>query len=273
MKNKYLIVLDLDGTILTKSKKIPFLTRRYLKYINKNICPIVLASGRPARSVCHFHNQLGLTTPIISLNGLHIHYADTPEKDRRKYCDPKNIKDITNHVSKHFKINNVICETDKTIYITNKNGWLDKDFWLLNMKVAYGTLEENLKHKVMTHIIELKEKDVDENLLIKIFKDHPHFFPRCWTGRFKGFVEVYDDINNKYEAIKDISKELNVSLDNVIAFGDDRNDIDMLKHIKHSYAMKNSLDNIKEIAHHVTKYDNEHQGVRKELKLILKTLE
>jgi len=273
VKNKYLIVLDLDGTTLTKSKKIPFLTRRYLRYINKNVCPIVLASGRPARSVRVFHKQLGLTTPIISLNGLHIHYSNNPELDKRVFLDPKNIVSITNDVAKHFPINNVICETDKHIYITNKDGWLDRNFWLLNMTVKYGTLEDNLKNKVMTHIIELKDSDINDNELEKIFDKHPHFLARRWTGKFNHFVEVYDDINNKYKSIKELAHDMNVKLENVIAFGDDRNDVDMLKYLPNAYAMKNSLDSIKAIAHHVTKYDNEHQGVKKELKRILKELE
>ncbi len=182
------------------------------------------------------------------------------------------IKTITKDFSKHFEINNVICETDREIFVTNKDAWLDKDFWLLNMKVHYGCLDDNLKNKVMTHIIELKDKNFSEEEVNKIFIKYDHYLPRCWTGKFRGFIEVYDDINNKYEAIKEISKELNVKLENVIAFGDDLNDIDMLKSLTNSYAMKNSYDSIKAISHHVTKHDNEHQGVMRELHTILKNL-
>jgi len=272
MTSDYLIVLDLDGTILTKSKKIPLLSKLYLRGLSKKGYKIVLASGRPARSVRKFHQDLKLNTPIISLNGLHIHYFDKPENDRRKYCDKNMIKTISNDISKEFEINNIICETDKEIYITNKDGWLDKDFWLVNMKVKYGSLEENLKNKVMTHIVELKDKDFDEDKLKKLFCKYEHYLPRCWSGKFRGFVEVYDDINNKYEAIKDIAKELNINIDNVIAFGDDLNDIDMLKNLKNAYCMCNALDNVKAISHNITKHDNEHNGVMRELHSILKKL-
>lgn len=273
MRSDYLIVLDLDGTLLTRSKKIPLISKLYLRHLKNIGYKIVLASGRPARSVRKFHRDLRLNTPIISLNGLHIHYFNHPEDDRRKYCDKEMIKTISNDVAKIFEINNIICETDKSIYITNKDGWLDKDFWLVNMKVKYGTLEDNLKNKVMTHIIELKDKNFNEEDVKKIFTKYEHYLPRCWTGKFRGFIEVYDDINNKYEAIKDIAKELNVKLENVYAFGDDLNDIDMLKNLPNAYAMANSLDSVKKVAHNVTKYDNEHQGVIRELRSILKNLE
>ena len=272
MKNKYLIVLDLDGTLLPSNKRIPLLTKYYLRRINKKVCPIILASGRPARSIKKFYNILKLNTPIIALNGLHIHYPNKPSLDKRYYCDPKKIKEISEHVAKEFDINNIICETDKEIYITNDKAYLDKRFWLTNMKVKYGTLENNIKHKVMTHIIELKDASFDDNKIKNLVSSHPHYLARCWVGKFRGYIEIYQDINNKYLAIKNLCKELNINEDNVIAFGDDLNDIDMLKKLKNAYAMKNSLDNIKAISHHISEFDNEHEGVRKELKVILKNL-
>ena len=74
MTSDYLIVIDLDGTLLPKNKKIPLLTKRYIRSLIKKGYNIVLASGRPARNIKVFYEQLGLKTPIISLNGIHIHY-------------------------------------------------------------------------------------------------------------------------------------------------------------------------------------------------------
>ena len=71
---------------------------------------------------------------------------------------------------------------------------------------------------------------------------------------------------------KRIAKEMKVPMNKVYAFGDDLNDIEMLKDIPNAYCMKNAKPNIKKISHNITKYDNEHEGVMKEIKRIIKSL-
>lgn len=272
MKNDYLIVLDLDGTLLTKDKKIPLASKRYIHKLVKQGYNVLLASGRPARNVRKFYDELKLNTPIISLNGLHINFPQNPSRDERIYFNKSLIKDICDTINKKFPINNIIFETDKDIYITNKDGWLEPDFWLTNMQVVYGNLSDNMTHKIMTFIIELKNKDYDQEELLKLFKRYQGFGVRLWKGKYLRFVEVYECKNNKYLAIMKIAKELGVKKDNIYAFGDDLNDIDMLANLPHAYAMKNAQPEVLAISKKCTKYDNDHQGVKKELKVILKQL-
>lgn len=271
MKNKCLFVIDLDGTLLPNTKKIPFFTIKYLNQINKQGYRVVLASGRPARNVKKFHTDIKLDTPIIALNGLHIHYPKHTSKDRRIFLPPEKVKMITKLVSKHFKIKNIICETDKEIYITNKDAYLDPNFWLTNMQVVYGTLNNNLKHKVMTFLIEMEDRNFNQKKLLKLFKG-TGYYARCWIDDYQGYVEIFDENSNKARAIKQVAREMNIPLKKVFAFGDDMNDIEMLRDLPNSYAMKNSRKGLFKYAKHITKYDNEHEGVRKEIETILKTI-
>lgn len=61
---------------------------------------------------------------------------------------------------------------------------------------------------------------------------------------------------------------INISLDDICAFGDDINDIEMIEHCGYGVAMENSLDIVKEKADFVT-LSNEENGVAKALSQII----
>ena len=65
-----MIVLDLDGTALNSSNLIPLNLKELLKdLINKQTCRVVLASGRSISSMKILASDLGLTAPLVTLNG------------------------------------------------------------------------------------------------------------------------------------------------------------------------------------------------------------
>ena len=124
MKNdnsKYLIVCDLDGSLLNGDRQIPKTTVNYFKKLNKNGFNIVLASGRPMKNVFYFYKKIGLKTPIISSNGLCIKFQDSKNKDVIFFFDNKNISDILSTVEKKVGIKNVFFSTEDHNYFIKKN--------------------------------------------------------------------------------------------------------------------------------------------------------
>ena len=79
LKNKYLIALDLDGTLLKDNKKISIKTRYFFKNLAKRGQIIIFSSGRPIRALLNYYNQLKLDTPIISYNGARIFDPKKPD--------------------------------------------------------------------------------------------------------------------------------------------------------------------------------------------------
>ncbi|MDF9445294.1 HAD hydrolase family protein, partial [Limosilactobacillus mucosae] len=53
--------------------------------------------------------------------------------------------------------------------------------------------------------------------------------------------------------------------DQIIAFGDEHNDAEMLSYAGRGVAMQNAVDDIKQIADDVTPVDNDHDGLAKYL--------
>ncbi|WP_346929003.1 HAD hydrolase family protein [Clostridium sp.] len=64
----------------------------------------------------------------------------------------------------------------------------------------------------------------------------------------------------KINAINEIAKYLNISLEEVAAFGDDINDIGMIKHCGQGIAVSNAIKEILECASHITG-SNDEDGV------------
>ena len=65
----------------------------------------------------------------------------------------------------------------------------------------------------------------------------------------------------KYKGISQIAKIENIPNENIIAFGDGLNDIDMLQHSGIGVAMKNALPEVKKISNYVTEKTNDEDGV------------
>lgn len=72
--------------------------------------------------------------------------------------------------------------------------------------------------------------------------------------------DVYSKRAGKIKGIEEVLGDLEMTWDNVIAFGDADNDIDMIKHAGIGVAMGNGIDSLKEVADYVTK-DLDEDGV------------
>jgi len=63
---------------------------------------------------------------------------------------------------------------------------------------------------------------------------------------------------HKGSTIKKLQEILRISPEETLVFGDGENDIELMKVAKHSYAMANACDNLKKVARHIAKSNNEN---------------
>ena len=70
----------------------------------------------------------------------------------------------------------------------------------------------------------------------------------------------------KYKGITEIARLEDISNENIIAFGDGLNDVEMLKKCRIGVAMKNALPEVKEQADYITSRTNNENGVIEFLK-------
>lgn len=77
--------------------------------------------------------------------------------------------------------------------------------------------------------------------------------------------QIMDSQASKWNCVKGLSKKIGVKLEDIIAFGDDYNDIDLIKNAGTGVAMGNAEESVKDIADFITD-SNMNNGVANYIK-------
>lgn len=255
-----LICSDIDGTLLNKDRQLAVKTIQEIKRL-KDI-PFILISSRMPKAMLHLQQELDIThLPMIAYNGgLIIHNGkvlDTTE--------------IENEVSK--EIANFCANTQIHLSLYHHDEWFvpQMDYWAKreqnNTKVTpfvklpletITTWEKENKgaHKIMCMG---DEKEIDN--LISFIKEN---FNKTIIGyRSKPtYLEISHKSISKKTAIETLLKSNypNIELKNIMAFGDNYNDIEMLKYVGIGIAVQNAKEEVLAVANHQTE-TNKNNGV------------
>lgn len=137
--------------------------------------------------------------------------------------------------------------TDGQIYIGN-DGELFKSF---HAHDAVG-LRKLPKNGIETIIITGRESEI-----VKI------------RAKEMNITEVYQNISNKEEKIKEILKHKKISKNEAAYIGDDENDYEAMLLCKYKACPNNATKRIKEISNFISKYDGGYGAVREYCEYIL----
>ena len=263
MKYK-LIAMDFDGTLLTSDKKITEKNRDVLQKYKNNKYIIV---GITARNLSSVNNVCNINTfnYLILNNGSYI------------YDVKNNIGIDIGHISRNTLIN-----------ITNnfKDFAEQIDYCSLNKYYIYK--KENIKNNGFTVKInsleDIKEIIVRMNIFLKNNEE---------INKNKKYIESkFDDLNvfemsdtdnnnsrkwialnpkgiDKLKALEILCKKIEISLDEVIFFGDSTNDLSIINKVGLGVAMGNALKEVKEQAKEII-LSNDEDGIAIFLDKILK---
>ncbi len=264
---KYLIALDMDGTLLNNNNQISNLTKNYLIKLASQGHKIIISSGRPIRGIISYYKELKLNTPIICYNGAYIY----PGKENiEEYCfsfSYKLIKQIINDITYEY-IDNIILETNDDIYLLHEDKTLEPYFSTQGMNVHIGLIENNLFQDTMTMLIKVKDPKYNP-IIEQAINKYDNIKLRFWSGEWLKISEIYHINTNKGKALEKIAEYYNINKEHIIAFGDADNDIELLKYAGISVAMKNGEEKIKEIAKLISLEDNNNDGIKLTLEKII----
>ena len=265
LNKKYLIASDLDGTLLTDSKKLKLKSRFYLKKLENKGNIIVLSTGRPLRTAMVFYKQLKINSPIICYNGA---YCFNPNDNSFKpICFPIK-KDIIIQHYKYFKehfCDAVLCESLDNIYYDGSKeifGFtlirdINDEKYMPNE--IDGDISKNIKDDVYCFIMHsLKEDDeFVKEVRDYVAKNMPECIVDFWNEN--RYFEIRLKGVNKASTIRKLNEIYKIQEENIITFGDSTNDIELVTSFKNGFGMLNGKDYLKN--KNVTKKDNNHNGV------------
>ncbi len=251
-----LIVVDMDGTLLNDQHEIhPEFWEIEQKLADKGIM-FSVASGRQLYNLQDKFHKIKDRLLFFAENGTYVMH-----RGKELYLNALNREAALNfiEIGRNLEDTKLILCGKTSAYIETK----DPDFYT-EVKKYYERLEivEDLT-KVEDTILKVTlshHSGVEKNTF-------PHFAEFKNEYKIAIAANVFLDITslnaNKGNAIKGIQKELGISEEETLVFGDYLNDLEMMGTAKYSYAMKNAHPEIINASNYITTYSNNENGVLK----------
>ena len=263
---------DLDGTLLTSSKEITKRLYAALEKINSMGIYFVNSTGRVYNSLPKSVKELPFLKYVITSNGASVYDAEK-KRDIIKNFLPPSAVDKTFEMIKNLDVVTEIfmngkAYIDKAVF-ENLEGY-GITGWSAEYVLSTRTPVESVYKKAMA------EKDSLEN--INIIFNNPSLRIETWENlRKMNFASVTSSSPNNIEvtslsatkanALKSLCSLLGIERENVVAFGDSDNDLDMILFAGTGVAMANGQEHIKQAADIITK-DCDNFGVAEILEKI-----
>ncbi len=261
----------MDGTLLNDEKIITPEVFSSIKALQDLNIKVVLATGRGFELMRPYARQLSLSTLAVLNNGSlvkdlgdgTVHYAKILNKKTQakvldyafKNGDPFALFTETGfygtdnvRMDYYQQFNHDYPDANIPLYITqNISDLLTIDaykiFLQINDSVRFNSIYDQFKHVLDAHV----------------------------TQSMDGFLDILPKGVNKAEALDVVLNYYGVDKDEVLVFGDNDNDAEMLAILPHSYAMKNGSDKAKLAAKTITHFTNNDNGVAHEINQFINT--
>ncbi len=240
---RYLIGLDIDGTIVDHDGQLHPDTIAHIKQWSKEGHIITLVTGRPFRNAKHIYETLELNTPITNHSGAQVHHPLDPNFPPLHHNIPA---EYLNHVIQYAgdAILNGYAEVGDTVYVYRAENKLME--WIQttsDQDVVIGTLEVGETFTGAVLFV-----DPEQTPRIQAFIDSLGIVrSRHWrTLRRQEYdvLELYADGISKATALEHIRQYYGIDHQYTIAIGDGTNDIEMLRYAAYSAAMDGAFDEV-----------------------------
>jgi Cof subfamily protein (haloacid dehalogenase superfamily) len=267
-----LLAIDIDGTLHTSSREIPHLIPPYLKELEGRGVLVVLCTGRRLRTALPIHHSLSLSGPMILHSGALIFDPAKEERIAAYYLDAVSARGACSlirsaglqpliwednypggpdlisspdyngftagYAGKHVDFVKYVsspCEFDSA-KILEVGAWARFHDLVPVEKEIEGEMGRAVTHHIAKDIID----------------DHSIF-------------EVMSAQAGKWNAVLHVAKMHGIEPEQIVAVGDNYNDIDLIRNAGFGVAIGNAVESLKAVAKHVTTTNDEH-GLYRALK-------
>ena len=262
-----IVVFDLDGTLYDSHKHIDKDTVHKIIELEQKGIVVGIVTGRFYEELDEVIEKLKLREYngfVASSNGLEIHdFLDGKIKCFTRLSKDE-VKELVEEAKKHHMISYVWQNGRYSMFDISFMNGLKKLASVIPFNVHYiRALRETEFEKSISLEVPLYDKVCFAGLPIlklkkSILKQHPEY--RFYDVGRLGTELCKKDVG-KLEAIQFICRKKNTSIDCVMAFGDNGNDVDLLASCGYGVAMKNGSAQAKKAAKYISDYTNNEQGV------------
>lgn len=259
--NIQLIALDLDGTLLLPDGTVSPKVAETLAIAQAKGIKLVLCSGRPLPGVLPLLKELDLQQPgdhAITYNGALVQQSNDGKilsHHTMDYQDFIEIEALSNELDIHCHAVN-----DFGVYTTNQDisYYSVRESHLTTVPLRYRTIDEIDPSILISKVMFVEPKETLEAAIARIPVAFAEKYTLLRSEDF--FLEVLNKSASKGQALRDLAAILDIPKEEIMAIGDNGNDLDMLEFAGMGVAMGNATLSVKEISDYVTD-SNLHDGV------------
>ncbi|UCB45188.1 MAG: HAD family phosphatase [Spirochaetota bacterium] len=263
MKYK-LFACDLDGTLLDDKKKISKKNLQYIKKANQAGVRVVITTGRSYNKTMEFIKTVDVPDPAVTFTGAVIY--QNGKVLRETTLKPDLVYDILIHL-KNIGYNPIVYPADNNKYYESLGG-KGTEYYRFSRGFDGSLIHvKNLTEKQWERVIRVSVIGNVQDMLILHRKVRERFGDKVTTvdTYFKEWnvciFEVLDHRCSKSKALEFLCNIYEIGREEVIACGDNNNDIDMIRWAGFGVSMKNGMKDLLNEADYVTERDNNNNGI------------
>jgi Cof subfamily protein (haloacid dehalogenase superfamily) len=259
-----LIAIDMDGTLLNNKNEITNNTQKVLKAAKEKGVKIVLTTGRVLKSALYFSNHLGLESYVIACNGGII--VDNQTNVLFKKPIPKDKMMKIMEIGKEFSVYFHFYNEDTFFtnqYVKEVDEYYSSDHGkFTGQSIGFELYEKNseILDRMDLDIYKFLFIDQEQEKLIKLRGKLSKIEDISLSSSWENNVEIMNKGVSKGTAISLLCDKLGINSENVMAIGDNENDLSMVEFAGIGVAMGNGNSILKESADFIAP-TNEEDGV------------
>jgi Cof subfamily protein (haloacid dehalogenase superfamily) len=248
---KYIIAIDVDGTLLNDHHEISPLTRATIQKAQEKGALIVLASGRGPHNGLPVMDDLGIQGWMITHNGALTVDSQTKEVVSRFSVPKESVMPAVEYARQHgihFDVCNDFDQFVESLVPAAADMYEKFGIAAQTMSCYEDWNEVLVKFTLFGTKEQLNQCELDLA---------PRFTELNFVRSGETFIDIFSREASKGKALQDISEKLKVPREQIVAFGNYYNDIAMMDYAGRGIAMGNSPMDVKQAADEVAPTNNE----------------
>ena len=260
------IAVDLDGTLLNSDKRISFTDYYAIKLYTSLGGKVILATGRSPLSTKWVAENLGIEKCFVAFNGAYIQLDNEKDFDLIKsifsVSDIGYLVKLSNYLGLEYLMYNhesiIINETTPLnkrwlndlldfSYLQTQTGYSE---YSKKFKIIYWNKSVNLTNGILKFVV-LPNKREEFEKMFTILQSSGFSLNR--TPRY---IEITNIFYDKGKALEKILEKNNCTIKDIMAIGDNYNDLSMLQSAKLGIVMANSPMDIQKKIKNITSSNN-----------------
>jgi Cof subfamily protein (haloacid dehalogenase superfamily) len=258
-----LLIVDIDGTISGKSNQVSDRVKQAIRAAQSKGVRVGIATGRMYKSALRFHQEIGADFPLIAYQGAWIQDPTTGKIYRHFPLPIATARELIDYFEQSHLFDKLSIHVyrDDSLYVRDINP--DTELYIGRSGIPahpVGDLRTVLTDRPTKILAMSEDIELINNLLLDLQQRYPKHELHITTS-VPIFLEATNAGVNKGTAIDYVARELlGITAANVLAIGDNYNDVEMLDYAGIGVAMGNAPGDVQSRADWVAP-DIEADGV------------